>query len=60
MNKSVGYYILMAFPIAICGLMVFGAGLIIWTEVFGVPCWAFDGATINDSVTREILERCSK
>lgn len=48
-------FLWMAFTLAL-----FGVGFVIWSHTFGIPCWAFDGGVINDTITREAIERCGR
>ena len=57
--KPIIDYVVWIFPVTLVSLLLFGLGLIAWTRLFGVPCWAFDGGVINDTITREIIERCN-
>ncbi len=58
MKQIIGY-VLLTFVIIVFLLLLFGLGLIIWTRLLGIPCWAFDGGIVNDAITREIIERCN-
>ena len=59
MNPPI-YYIPRVVLILAIALCLFGIVLIAWTRWFGVPCWAFNGGSINDSITREVIARCSQ
>ena len=58
MNKPMIYYFLWGIIWLLAGLVIFIVGFIAYLYFFGVPCWAFDGGAINNSATREVIERC--
>ncbi len=57
--KGALFYIFRGLQISIIILLLFLVVLVVWTNVFGLPCWAFIGGKINNSVTMDIIERCS-
>ena len=58
--KGALFYLIRTLQILIIALALFIIVLVVWENIWGVPCWAFMGGEINDSVTWEIIQRCSK
>lgn len=58
-DSTLHHLIWLPFYLIIC-LGIFGIGLLMWSSLFGIPCWTFNGGMINDTATREIIERCTK
>ena len=46
------------FSITLLLLTVFLFGFVLWSKIFGIPCWSFEGGAFNNTITREVIERC--
>lgn len=59
LDRAVWDILMMASPFVICILLSFLLVFIVYSLAFGVPCWVSDSGIINDSMTREIINRCN-
>lgn len=57
-KKPLMYYLWYSQFIIIPLLLLFLAGFIIYSRLFGIPCWAFDGASMNTTWAQEMILKC--
>lgn len=46
------------FLYVIISLLVFMLGLLLWTAIFGAPCWTIGGFSTNTTEVRAAMVRC--